>query len=78
MTFEAGGESYGRWNPFTEDGFILRVGELNDPARAESSRGPLAAKKWRDLMRGLKETRQLKENIERWSVAFITKYASTA
>jgi hypothetical protein len=69
-----GGESYGRWNPFTEDGFLNRLGELNDPHHAESSRGPLSSKKWRDLMRGLKDARHLKENIERWSKEFIKQH----
>ncbi|KAF8055372.1 hypothetical protein FPV67DRAFT_1680475 [Lyophyllum atratum] len=66
-TFEAGGEDYGRWNVYREDGFLMRLDEINNPGRPEGSRGPLTAKKWRDLMRGMKEMRLLKDNIQRLS-----------
>ncbi|KAG6905969.1 hypothetical protein DXG01_016612 [Tephrocybe rancida] len=70
-TFEAGGEDYGRWNTYREDGFLKRLDEINNPAHSVSSRGPMTANKWRDLVRGMRESRVLKDNIEKWSYDFI-------
>ncbi|KAG6915610.1 hypothetical protein DXG01_010725 [Tephrocybe rancida] len=68
-TFEAGGEDYRRWNDYREDDFQRRLAEISKPT--SESRGPLNAKKWRDLMRGTKDMRRLKDVIERWSENFI-------
>ncbi|KAG5650695.1 hypothetical protein H0H81_011330 [Sphagnurus paluster] len=73
-TFEAGGEDYGRWNIYREEGYNRHTEEINNPARAESSRGPLNAQKWCDLMRGMKEMRQVMDNMERWSTEFIKNH----
>ncbi|KAG6912479.1 hypothetical protein DXG01_014288 [Tephrocybe rancida] len=70
-TFEGSGEDYGRWNGQREDSFFRRLDEINNVNREASSRGPINAKKWRDLMRGTKELRRLRDDIEKWSDAFI-------
>ncbi|KAG6849446.1 hypothetical protein H0H93_008472 [Arthromyces matolae] len=70
-TFDVSGENYNRWNGQREDGFASRLLEIMDATRAANSRGPLTASKWRDLMRGTKEQRVLKDKIESWSATFI-------
>ncbi|KAF8063149.1 hypothetical protein FPV67DRAFT_1672188 [Lyophyllum atratum] len=75
-TFEAAGENYGYWNPYTEKVFWRRLDEINNSDRAADSRGPLTAGKWRDLLRGSKEVRRCKDNVERWSEAFITQHTN--
>ncbi|KAF8057800.1 hypothetical protein FPV67DRAFT_1677025 [Lyophyllum atratum] len=71
FTFEGSGEDYSRWNIHREDAFIARLDEIKKMGQSEASRGPMTATKWRDLMRGNKDTRHLKENLERWSATFI-------
>ncbi|KAG6913509.1 hypothetical protein DXG01_006267 [Tephrocybe rancida] len=70
-TFDAGGENYGHWTPYREDGFMRWLDKINNLKHSESSRGPLTTSKWRDLTRGMKESQLIKENLESWSREFI-------
>jgi hypothetical protein len=57
-TFEGSGEDYGRWTPVNEKWFLDRVDAIK---RQKKGWEPLPAGKWRDLMRGLNDGRQLKK-----------------
>ncbi|KAF8057991.1 hypothetical protein FPV67DRAFT_1676758 [Lyophyllum atratum] len=78
-TFDKCGENYGRWTVYREEGFRRRTKEINciDPSVAEASRGPLNFKKWRDLMRGMKDVRYLNENLDRWCTEFLDRHISS-
>ncbi|KAG6912224.1 hypothetical protein DXG01_016264 [Tephrocybe rancida] len=73
-TFELSGEDYGRWTAHREDSYFRRLDEINNIKHEASSRGPLNAKKWRDLMRGGKELCRLKDTIEMWSKEFLEEH----
>ncbi|KAF8073357.1 hypothetical protein FPV67DRAFT_1410562 [Lyophyllum atratum] len=72
-TFDKSGENYGRWTVYREEGFRRRTKEINDTSVGEASRGPLNFKKWRDLMRGMKDVRHLNENMDRWCTEFLER-----
>ncbi|KAF8067832.1 hypothetical protein FPV67DRAFT_1415826 [Lyophyllum atratum] len=73
-TFDKSGENYGRWTVYREEGFRRRTREINDATVDGASRGPLNFKKWRDLMRGMKDVRYLNDNLDDWCTKFLERH----
>ena len=75
-TSEASGEEYGRWNAQRKFTFTRRVNKITNINLQTNSRGPIGAKKWRDLLRGTKYICHLQDVIESWSRSFIQRQLS--
>ena len=60
------GVNLGYWTELNEEWYQRRLKDIQD-GKAE----PLPANKWRDRLRGLKESRTLKASIEKFSLEYL-------
>jgi hypothetical protein len=60
------GSNWGRWTEQNEQWFQDRLRKIQD-----GTAQPLPANKWRDLLRGMKEVRHIKANVEKFSGEYL-------